>query len=191
MHSSNILQVLTRGLVACGVVVCLLGSGRVAHAQGLSNDSGQLPNDSGQLRRVQQLSDRLRVSLDIVEPVRVTLVPVNSLLMSVEPVENGSRREFRLKVEEEFVKGLSDAELVAAVAHELGHVWIFTHHPFLHTEQLANDIAMRLVSRDALTHLYERVWGRRGTTGDLARFLGPQPQAGLASSDGSQPVAPR
>ena len=80
--------------------------------------------------------------------------------MSVEPVENGSKRGFRLNVEEAFVKGLSDAELMAAVAHELGHVWIFTHHPFLQTEQLANDIAMRLVSRDALVHLYERVWSR-------------------------------
>ena len=81
------------------------------------------------------------------------------------------------------MKGLSDDELLAAVAHELGHVWIFTHHPYLQTEQLANDIAMRLVSRDALAQMYERVWSRRGTKGDLVRFLGPQPQAGLASSD--------
>jgi predicted Zn-dependent protease len=92
-----------------------------------------------------------------------------------------------LKVEEGFVSGLTDAELAAAVAHELGHVWIFTHHPFLHTEQLANDIAMRLVSRDSLEQLYERVWSRRGSKGDLARFFGPQSQAGLAPGDDRKP----
>jgi hypothetical protein len=180
MHSSIILQVLTRGLAACGVLVCVFGFGRAARAQDASSDSAQL-------RRVQRVSDRLRSRLDIVEPVRVAIVPVNHLLMSVEPTETGSRREFRLNVEADFVKGLSDAELLAAVAHELGHVWIFTHHPFLQTEQLANDIAMRLVSRSDLAHLYDRVWSRRGTKGDLARFLGPQPQVGLASSDAPAP----
>ena len=180
MHSSNLTQ-LTRTLVASAVVVCLFGSQRVAHAQDASDDSPQL-------RRVQRLADQLRVKLDIAEPVQVSIVPVHRLLMSVEPVKNGSRRDFRLNVEEDFVKGLNDAELMAAVAHELGHVWIFTHHPFLQTEQLANDIAMRLVSRDALVQLYERVWSRRGTKGDLVRFLGPQqPQAGLASSDPKSP----
>jgi hypothetical protein len=136
---------------------------------------------------VQRLSDHVRAELDIVEPVRVTLVPVNRLLMSVEPVENGSGRDFQLMVEEEFVKGLSEAELLAAVAHELGHVWIFTHHPFLQTEQLANDIAMRFVSRDALAQLYERVWRRLGMKGDLVRFLGPEPRAGLAGTDADRP----
>ena len=173
---TNLTYLVARGLVASAVAVCLFGSDRVAHAQGA-------PDDSPQLRRVQRLADQLRAQLDIVEPVQVTIVPTNRLLMSVEPVENGSSRDFRLKVEEEFVQGLSDADLLAAVAHELGHVWIFTHHPFLQTEQLANDIAMRLVSRDALAQLSDRVWSRRGTKGDIGRFLGPQPQAGLASSD--------
>jgi hypothetical protein len=176
MHSSNFTYLVARGLIASVVVVCLLGSARGAHAQGASDDSPQL-------RRVQRLADQLRAQLAIVEPVQVTIVPTNRLLMSVEPVENGSSRDFRLNVEEEFVQGLSDADLLAAVAHELGHVWIFTHHPFLQTEQLANDIAMRLVSRDALAQLYDRVWSRRGTKGDIVRFLGPQPQVGLASSD--------
>ena len=173
MHSSNLTQ-LTRALVASAVVVCLSGSERVAEAQDAQNASAQL-------RRVQTLSDHLRARLDIAEPVQVSIVPVDRLLMSVEPVADGSKPAFRLNVEEDFVKELSDAELTAAVAHELGHVWIFTHHPFLQTEQLANDIAMRLVSRDALAQLYDRVWRRRGTKGDLVRFLGPQPQAGLAS----------
>ncbi len=174
MHSSNLTR-FTHALVAGAVLVCLLGSDRVVEAQDASDDSHQL-------RRVQRISDQLRAKLGISAPVRVTLVPENRLLMSVEPVEGAPKREFRLQVEEEFVKGLSDAELIAAVAHELGHVWIFTHHPFLQTEQLANDIAMRLVSRDALVQLYDRVWSRRGTKGDLVRFLGPQEtQAGLDS----------
>jgi hypothetical protein len=179
MHSSDLTQ-LTRALLASAVVVCLFGSARVAQAQ-------HAPDESPQLRRVQRLADQLRVKLDIAEQVQVSIVPVDRLLMSVEPVRNGSRRDFRLNVEEDFAKGLSDAELTAAVAHELGHVWIFTHHPFLQTEQLANDIAMRLVSRDALVQLYEQVWSRRGTKGDLVRFLGPQqPQAGLASDPNSR-----
>lgn len=173
MHSLFLTSVLTRGLLACGVVVCLLGSALEVPAQDASQESPQL-------RRVQRLSDQLRVRLKIAEPVQVMLVPVNRLLMSVEPVESGGKRAFQLKVEEAFVTGLSDADLSAAVAHELGHVWIFTHHPFLQTEQLANDIAMRLVSRDALQQLYERVWSRRGTKGNLASFLSQQPQAGLA-----------
>jgi hypothetical protein len=180
MHCSNLTHLITRGFLACAVVVCLFGSGRVARAQDASGDSPQL-------RRVQRLADRLRVGLGIADSVQVTMVPVNRLLMSVEPVENGATRSFQLKVEEGFVSGLTDAELAAAVAHELGHVWIFTHHPFLHTEQLANDIAMRLVSRDSLEQLYERVWSRRGSKGDLARFFGPQSQAGLAPGDDRKP----
>ena len=156
--------------------MCLFGSERAAQAQ-----------DASPQLRVQRLSDQVRASLDIVEPVQVSIVPVDRLLMSVEPVGSGATRVFRLNVEEDFVKGLSDADLTAAVAHELGHVWVFTHHPFLQTEQLANEIAMRVVSRDALAQLYDRVWSRRGTKGDLVRFLGPQPQAGLASSDAKSP----
>jgi len=185
MHSTNLTYLVARGLIASAVVVvCLFSSERVAQAQDASTPSPQL-------RRVQRLVDQLRAKLKIAEPVKVTLVPSNRLLMSVEPVTNGSKRNFQLNVEEEFVKGLRDDELRAAVAHELGHVWVFTHHPYLQTEQLANDIAMRLVSRDALVHLYDRVWSRRGTKGDLALFLGPQaqtqPQAGLAPSDAHRP----
>ena len=47
--------------------------------------------------------------------------------------------------------------------HELGHVWIFTHHPYLQTEQLANRIAMRLVSRTSgsklALHSYDSATG--------------------------------
>jgi Zn-dependent peptidase ImmA (M78 family) len=63
------------------------------------------------------------------------------------------------------------------VAHELGHVWIFTHHPYLQTEQLANQIAMRLVARETLEPIYEKLWKRLGVTGDLSTYLGNRPTA--------------
>ena len=63
----------------------------------------------------------------------------------------------------------------AVVAHELGHVWIFTHHPYLQTEQLANQIAMRLVARETLEPIYEKLWKRLGVTGDLSTYLGSRP----------------
>jgi hypothetical protein len=131
-------------------------------------------------RRVQVVADDFKVRLGLSQSVDVVVVPANTLLLSVEPVENSSLRRFDLRVEEDFVGLLSDEELSAAVAHELGHVWIFTHHPFLHTEQLANDIAMRLVTRESLALLYEKVWKEKGTKGDLANYLGPQSRAGLA-----------
>jgi predicted Zn-dependent protease len=66
---------------------------------------------------------------------------------------------------------LSADEIEAALAHELGHVWIFTHHPYLQTELLANQVAMRAVSRDALARVYQKVW-QSGPKGDLVAFLG-------------------
>jgi predicted Zn-dependent protease len=92
-------------------------------------------------------------------------------MLSVEPIEDLAG-EFQLSIEEGFIDELTDDELEAAVAHELGHVWIFTHHPYLQTEALANQIARRLVTRDSLVRVYEKVWKIKGTKGDLARFLG-------------------
>jgi hypothetical protein len=156
-------------LVASAVIVCCAG-GSSALAQ----------EPSLQQSRVQAIADTLRVRLRIAEPVRVSMVDSNRLLLSVEPVADSNPRVFSLHVEDAFAATLTDDELEAAVAHELGHVWIFTHHPFLQTEQLANEIAMRLVSRDALALLYDKVWRRAGTKGDLSRFLGPEVAAGLA-----------
>jgi hypothetical protein len=56
-----------------------------------------------------------------------------------------------------FLIQLDEEEIVAALSHELGHVWIYTHHPFLHTEALANQIALKVTSRDALVKLYLKV----------------------------------
>lgn len=120
---------------------------------------------------VQSLIDDLRVQMSIPAEVTATIVAKNPLLVSVVPAE-ARPGAFTLEFEDGFVDTLDDAELRAVIAHELGHVWIFTHHPYLQTEKGANDVAMRVVSRDTLRDVYSKVWERTGLKGDLARFLG-------------------
>ena len=120
--------------------------------------------------RLQALVDELRARLTLPHEVKVAVVPENPLIVSVRAPANG-RGAFHLAFEEGFLETLEPEDLEAVVAHELGHVWIFTHHPFLQTEQLANRIAMRVVSRDSLERVYEKVWQRAGRKGTMARFL--------------------
>jgi hypothetical protein len=160
-----------RVLVASAVIYCASATSVVAQ------NSVTPDHILAQQTRMQRVVDDLAARLAIADAVRVSIVPANRLVMSVEPAEH----TFELKVEEGFADTLDDAELAAAVAHELGHVWIFTHHPFLQTEQLANEVAMRLVSPGVLARLYDKVWKRAGVKGDLARFLGPEVSRGLAS----------
>ena len=62
------------------------------------------------------------------------------------------------------------------LAHELGHVWIYTHHPFLQTERLANVIGQRVTDRAALERVYLKLWAYERTTGvPLDDLLGPLP----------------
>jgi hypothetical protein len=158
-----------RVLVASAVIYCTSSASVAAQVHVVSE----------QQARIQKIVDDFTARLGIAEAVHVSVVPTNRLLMSVEPTEH----TFELKVEEGWADTLSHAELTAAVAHELGHVWIFTHHPFLQTEQLANEVAMRLVSPQVLAQLYDKVWKRTNVKGDLARFLGPEVARGLASPD--------
>jgi hypothetical protein len=123
---------------------------------------------------LQQLVNDLKERLSLPAPVVVTIVPSNKLMMSVE-APSDQTGPFVLSIEASFLEMLTDDELEAAIAHELGHVWVFTHHPFLQTEELANQIAMRAVSRESLERVYGKVWGRGGMKGDLVRFLGPVP----------------
>jgi hypothetical protein len=126
-------------------------------------------NPASELTRIQSVVDQLRSGLSISVAVTATLVQSNPLVVSVEPQND---HVFLLAFEQGFADQLDDEELRAVVAHELGHVWIFTHHPYLQTERLANDIAMRVVSRQSLERVYTKVWAREGAKGDLARFLG-------------------
>lgn len=135
--------------------------------------------------RLQSLVSDLKSRMEIAPAIVVTIVPSNALMMSVEAPEEPAK-PFLLSIDASFLNTLTDEEIEASIAHELGHVWIFTHHPYLQTEELANQIAMRAVSRVSLERVYAKVWERGGTKGDLARFLGEPPTAkpvaaGLAS----------
>jgi hypothetical protein len=128
--------------------------------------------------KLQSLVSDLTTRLSISVPVFVSIVPTDPLVMSVKPPA-APEDPFMLSVDAAFLDQLTDDELEAAIAHELGHVWVFTHHPFLQTEELANQIAMRVVSRESLERVYGKVWARGGTKGDLNRFLGSAPTAAI------------
>jgi hypothetical protein len=122
--------------------------------------------------RLQTLVDHLRDGLAITAPVQVSVVAEDARAFSVR-IPGGQAERFDLSIDAAFLAQLSEDELAAAIAHELGHVWVFTHHPYLQTERLANDIAMRVVPRASLERVYEKVWARDGVKGEIARFLGP------------------
>ena len=118
---------------------------------------------------LQATIDALRVQLGLPVEVTAEFVRENALLVSVAPVTG--RTQFVMSFQESFLEGLDADDLRPIVAHELGHVWIFTHHPYLQTERGANDIAMRVVSRESLERVYDKVFAARGVKGDLAKFL--------------------
>jgi hypothetical protein len=107
------------------------------------------------VKRVAEITDELRQELGIQQAVDVQIVPSNSLAFSVEAVDRHTH--FTISVDASFLRQLNDQELTAALAHELGHVWIYTHRPFLHTEGLANEIALRVISEDSLRSLYGKL----------------------------------
>lgn len=122
-------------------------------------------------QRIQDIVDAFVARLPLQQRVSVSVVAKNPLMFSVEFDKVDVDTDFRLSVQEDFIGELTQEELEAAVAHELGHVWIFTHHPFLQTEALANEIAQRLVPRSNILQVYEKVWQRQGSRGDL-RYMG-------------------
>lgn len=130
-----------------------------------------------EIDRLQHITDGLRRRLNILERVLVTVVDHNPLVMSVETLA-GRSGPFVITADANFLASLSDEELQAAVAHELGHVWIYTHHPYLQTERLANDIALRVISPELLVPVYEKVWKRTGARGNLAEYISLESKPG-------------
>jgi hypothetical protein len=124
---------------------------------------------------LQGLTDDLRDKLQITQRVQVELVDHNPLVMSVETL-SGRSGPFVISIDRGFINELSASEAEAAIAHELGHVWIYTHEPYVQTERLANDIAMRVIRRSAFEPVYEKVWQRTGIRGNLVDFIGPPSQ---------------
>jgi hypothetical protein len=121
--------------------------------------------------RLDGIADVLESQLGIDRPVYVEIVAYNRRGFSVQPTNT---RTFVLSADANFLRLLDNEELTAALAHELAHVWIYTHHPFLHTENLANQIAMQVVARDSLKDLYVKVWTFYGEDGTIEELLGPE-----------------
>jgi hypothetical protein len=131
--------------------------------------------DKSELASLQEITDNLRTRLEIRERIQVTLVDHNPLVMSVETL-GGRVGPFVITVDRDFISELGPDEIEASLAHELGHVWIYTHYPYIQTERLANEVAMRVIRRSAFEPVYEKVWRRTGIRGNLAEFIGPGDQ---------------
>src|SRR5262245_8555865 len=129
-------------------------------------------------KQIQDSVDKLKIRMSIPDAVVVSIVEHNQFVVSVERATNGASG-FSLLIDRDFLAGLTTNEIDAVLAHELGHVWIFTHHPFLHTEELANQIAMQVVPQDTLAAVYDKVWKRVGRKGDLV-YLPPTAAASSA-----------
>jgi hypothetical protein len=128
-------------------------------------------------RRAQEFVDHLRAALQIRNDVQIAVVAYHPLVFSVQPLDKEKDR-FLLTMELGFLMTLKDDELLAAVAHELGHVWIYTHHPFLQTERLANAVGERVVDRRSFEKIYSKLWMYEGSRGvPVDDLLGP-PAAG-------------
>jgi hypothetical protein len=131
------------------------------------------------LKKMTEIVDALKRQFGISNLIQVRIVENERLVFSVQPARIPG--DFVLSVDSHFLDQLSDEELEAALAHELGHVWIYTHHPFLHTEGLANRIAMKVVLRDSLKKLYAKLWQFEGSSGNLEELLGTEPPATLTA----------
>jgi hypothetical protein len=151
-------------------MAALAASGMPASEMSAENDASRSASNANQIN-VDQIIEDFRARLGIAEPVQSFVVDEDELLVSVRRLTSTVEKVFLIQFEREFLSSLNDEELRAVVAHELGHVWIFTHHPFLQTEALANKKAMELVSRDVLIRVYEKVWQRGGKKGNLEDFL--------------------
>ena len=143
------------------------------HSVSVGNSASIGPaEEKSEIAALQEITDDLRTRLEISERVYVTLVDHNPLVMSVETL-GGRVGPFVITVDRDFISELGHDEIEAAIAHELGHVWIYTHHPYLQTERHANEVAMRVINRSAFEPVYEKVWRRTGIRGNLVEFIGP------------------
>ena len=136
--------------------------------------AGAQPESNANLERINAIVNELRNQLQMPQAIEAAIVPENDLMVSVEhvsakAVETGT---FIMCFDEHFLARLDDEELKAAIAHELGHVWIFSHHPYLQTEALANQVAMRVVSRESLIKVYTKLWAHLGVSKNLDELLG-------------------
>jgi hypothetical protein len=114
------------------------------------------PESQGRLALIDLIVQDFSRRLGITQEVTFSFMVGNPSLVCVGRAEP-DKDVFQLLFEEEFLKTLGERDVCAAVAHELGHVWIFTHFPYLQTEALANEYALKLVPQQDLDSLYEKV----------------------------------
>jgi predicted Zn-dependent protease len=134
-------------------------------------------NGSGATRpvrdvRLEKIAAELSAALEMRKTIQVAIVPTNERVVSVEPFVSGEG--YRVEIERAFLDQLDEEEIVAALAHEIGHVWIFSHRPHLQTEALANEIALKIVPRKQLENLYGKLWRYIGSTGNVMDLLGTE-----------------
>jgi hypothetical protein len=172
------------GRAACVVGVCVIVVG--AHQL---RAAAHPPVPVERTVGLQRVVDRVRQSLAIPDEVVVIVVDENPRMASVQRMKE-RRETFELSFDRAFLTTLTDQDIEAIVAHELGHVWIYTHHPYLQTEQLANRIAMRHVPREHLEQVYEKLWGAGVVKGSLATFLGV-PERNAPTTARAEPELPR
>jgi hypothetical protein len=136
--------------------------------------SGFSPTEPAVTRmiRLDEIAAGLATALDIPRRVEVIVVTQNDLVVSVEPLPTPTDG-YRVVFDQRFFLRLNDDEIAAAIAHEIGHVWIYSHFPFLQTEALANEIALKVASRKNLESLYGKLWAYTGVKGNLDELLGP------------------
>lgn len=127
--------------------------------------------------RLSQIVHDLSQHLQINDNIEVQVDDHNEKMVSSEPLV-GPIHGYRISFDRQFLLSLNDDEIIAAIAHELGHVWIFSHHPYLQTEELANEIAMRVVDRESLKKVYAKLWAQTGNAGNLEKLLGPDSKNG-------------
>jgi hypothetical protein len=139
----------------------------------------------GPQKKVASIVESLKKHLGITNTIQIKIVENNPLGLSVErSVQRPG--DFLLLIDAHFLNRLDDEELKAALAHELGHVWIYTHHPYLQTEALANRIAMRAVTRNSLKKLYTELAAFEGTPSDVDKLLGTEPPAAVKTGTAKQ-----
>ena len=131
--------------------------------------TGGLAGDSDE-QKLNTVVREFQTRLGMSEAIEVSIVEANEYLVSVKHSPN-AEKGFIMQFERKFLPTLNDEEVRAVIAHELGHIWIFTHHPYLQTESLANEKALQLVSRETLEQVYGKVWERTGRKGTLQDFL--------------------
>lgn len=152
--------------LSVGLASLLLGgASRFAHPAAAETAESTTPAEA-----IQLIAEDFRNQLEIQQGVRIVIGVENQRMASVRRSLEDPE-VFEVSIDRSFLEILDEEELRAAVAHEMGHVWIFTNHPYLHTEALANRLALRLVSRESLDRVYQKVWLHQEEKGDSRRFF--------------------